>query len=259
MVSERDRKKHLKLFAKEQSYKDRLLKLQSQKLIDDLKGAEEIKKIQALLEDNQKKLEKLSKDNSELIDDNSLFKELSYQMNDMHNQLIVHKRKLVAYRELAKKFRYDLNKAEERKKDFLEEIGLDDEYIHIQSAVKLTPKNKVSKKTARNSSVSSSNRKVKKQTTKEPTPNTENETLLKTIESNTATVSTQSNDDISQIKGIKPKFKTLLNNEGIQTIDQIANWTEEEVKKRDKRLVFRGRIEREAWVEQAKQLLAKKK
>ena len=259
-TSEQHRKKYLKLFAREQDYKDRLLKLQSQKLIDDLKGAEEVKKIQNLLADNQEKLKKLSKDNNDLIDSNALLKELSYQVSDMQNQLIVHKRKLVAYREAAKKFKQDLDLAEERKKEFLEEIGMYDEYVSIQSAVRLTSVNKASEKVSGNFSSLSDSEKVEKKINNELNPTTFHEEVSETLEPNTITIFSELDDydDLSQIKGIGPKFEILLNNEGVYTFEQIANWTSDEVKKRDKRLVFRGRVEREAWVEQAKGLVAQR-
>lgn len=258
MTSEKDRKKYIKLFAREQDFKDLLLKLQSQKLIDDLKGAEEIKKIQALLSDNQKKIQKLSKDSKEFVDNTSLLKELSYQVSDMQNQLTVHKRKLVAYREAAKKFKRDLDLAEERKQDFLEEIGMHDEYVRIQSAVRLTAANKAAEKTVAGFPSLSGNQKVKHRINEELTIDAMSSEVSDTLEPNTITVFSELDeyDDLSKIKGIGPKFEVLLNNEGVYTYNQIANWTEDEVKKRDKRLVFRGRIQREAWVDQAKQLIS---
>ena len=74
MTLEEDRETFLKLFAREQKYKDRLLKLQSQKLIDDLTGAKEVKKIKSLLSDNQKKIQALVEDNKGITDGTSLRK-----------------------------------------------------------------------------------------------------------------------------------------------------------------------------------------
>ena len=260
MTLEKDRKKFLKLFAREQDYKDRLLKLQSQKLIDDLKGAKEIRKIQSLLSDNQKKIQKLCQDNQDVIDSTSLLKELNYQVRDMQHQLTMHKRKLVAYREAAKKFKSDLDQAEERKKDFLEEIGMYDEYVSIQAAVRLTSDNKASEKIERDFPALSDNQKVKNRISEELSfgaPDAITTEISETIEPNSITVFSEIDDydDLSQIKGIGSKFEILLNNEGIHTFEQIANWTEDEVKEQDKRLVFRGRIEREGWVEQARQII----
>ena len=260
MTLEKDRKTLLKLFAREQNYKDRLLKIQSKKLINDLSGAKEVKKIQSLLSDNQKKIKVLFKDNQDVIDSSLLLKELSSQLSDMQNQLVMHKRKLVAYREAAKKFKKDLDQAEERKKDFLEEIGMRDEYISIQEAVKLTSVNKASEKIEQEFPTFSDNQKVKNRLTEELSlgpPDAITTEISETIEPNSITVFSELDDydDLSQIKGIGPKFEILLNNEGINTFEQIANWTEDEVKKRDKQLLFKGRIERERWVEQARQII----
>ena len=128
MTTEKDQKRYLKLFARDQNFKDRLLKIQSQMLIDDLKNAEEIKKIQSLLSANQMKLERLSKRNDGIVDTSALINELRHQVSDMQSQLVMHKRKLVAYREAAKKFKEDLDKSEETKKEFLKDLGLYEEY-----------------------------------------------------------------------------------------------------------------------------------
>ncbi len=264
MTLEEDRETFLKLFAREQKYKDRLLKLQSQKLIDDLTGAKEVKKIKSLLSDNQKKIQALVEDNKGITDGTSLLKKLSYQVSDMQNQLTMHKRKLIAYREAAKKFKKDLDQAEERKKEFLEEIGMYDEYSSIQSAVKLTSLNKASEKVEQDFANLSDNQKVKQRINEElslDVPNKISNEISETLEPNSITVFSELDDydDLSQIKGIGPKFEILLNNEGIHTFEQIASWTEDEIKNRDKRLVFRGRIQREGWVEQAKQIIANQK
>ena len=41
---------------------------------------------------------------------------------------------------------------------------------------------------------------------------------------------------------------------GVTTFAQIANWTEEDIAAMDEQLSFKGRIQREGWVEQAKEL-----
>lgn len=65
-------------------------------------------------------------------------------------------------------------------------------------------------------------------------------------------------DDLEQISGIGPKLSALLNELGIFHFDQIAGWTPEEIEWVDSYLSFKGRIEREAWIPQAKTLAAKK-
>jgi predicted flap endonuclease-1-like 5' DNA nuclease len=62
-------------------------------------------------------------------------------------------------------------------------------------------------------------------------------------------------DDLQQIKGIGPKIADILADMGIRRLDQIAGWTPENVAWVNERLKFKGRIEREQWIPQAKALL----
>jgi predicted flap endonuclease-1-like 5' DNA nuclease len=62
-------------------------------------------------------------------------------------------------------------------------------------------------------------------------------------------------DDLLQIKGVGPALNTLLNSLGVFRFDQIAAWGVSEINKVDDHLgSFKGRIERDSWVEQAKLL-----
>lgn len=62
-------------------------------------------------------------------------------------------------------------------------------------------------------------------------------------------------DDLKMIKGVGPKLEGVLNGIGIFHYDQIAAWTEAEVAWADQNLVgFKGRVSRDDWVAQAKQL-----
>ena len=58
-------------------------------------------------------------------------------------------------------------------------------------------------------------------------------------------------DDLTRIKGIGPVLKKKLNKIGITSFRQIADFTPADVERVNAVLDFRGRIEREAWVEQA--------
>lgn len=59
-------------------------------------------------------------------------------------------------------------------------------------------------------------------------------------------------DKLLQIKGLGPKLNTLLTGLGITRFDQIAAWGADEVAKVDEHLgAFKGRIERDSWIEQA--------
>jgi predicted flap endonuclease-1-like 5' DNA nuclease len=61
-------------------------------------------------------------------------------------------------------------------------------------------------------------------------------------------------DNLQDIKGIGAVLEKKLNAMGITRFEQIAAWTEDDVAKVDDTLNFRGRIQRERWVEQARQL-----
>jgi predicted flap endonuclease-1-like 5' DNA nuclease len=59
-------------------------------------------------------------------------------------------------------------------------------------------------------------------------------------------------DDLLKVKGIGPKLNTLLHSLGITRFDQIAAWGAKEIGIVDGHLgAFKGRIVRDAWVEQA--------
>ncbi|MCB1380705.1 MAG: 50S ribosomal protein L21 [Alphaproteobacteria bacterium] len=62
-------------------------------------------------------------------------------------------------------------------------------------------------------------------------------------------------DDISLIGGIGPKFQKGLKGMGITTLAQIAGWTEADVERVETELNAKGRVAREEWIEQAKELL----
>ncbi|MBM21736.1 MAG: NADH-quinone oxidoreductase subunit NuoE [Stappia sp.] len=61
-------------------------------------------------------------------------------------------------------------------------------------------------------------------------------------------------DDLKRIKGVGPKIEGILNEIGVYHFDQIAGWTEENKAWVETRLKFKGRIDREDWIAQAKVL-----
>ncbi|PRY21883.1 LSU ribosomal protein L21P [Aliiruegeria haliotis] len=61
-------------------------------------------------------------------------------------------------------------------------------------------------------------------------------------------------DDLKKLSGVGPALEKKLLAAGITSFAQIAAWTEEDVARFDEELSFKGRIEREGWVEQAKEL-----
>ena len=61
-------------------------------------------------------------------------------------------------------------------------------------------------------------------------------------------------DDLSKISGVGPVIVKKLNGEGITTFAQIAEWTEADVDAIEEKLSFKGRVGREEWISQAKEL-----
>lgn len=72
------------------------------------------------------------------------------------------------------------------------------------------------------------------------------------------TASEVSTDDISLISGVGDVLAKKLAGEGINSFKQIASWTADDVADYDAKLDLKGRIEREEWIEQAKELMAGK-
>ena len=65
-------------------------------------------------------------------------------------------------------------------------------------------------------------------------------------------------DDLKRISGVGPKLEQKLHDIGVFHFDQIAEWGPEEIAYMDDRLSFKGRIERDDWIGQAKAYAAEK-
>ena len=65
-------------------------------------------------------------------------------------------------------------------------------------------------------------------------------------------------DDLKQLSGVGPALEKKLLAGGVTSFAQIAAWTEADIAEFDEKLSFKGRIEREGWVEQAKAIVAEK-
>jgi NADH-quinone oxidoreductase subunit E len=61
-------------------------------------------------------------------------------------------------------------------------------------------------------------------------------------------------DDLKAISGIGPKLEKVLNDLGVWTYAQIAAWQKREVAWLDDYLGFKGRIDRDGWIAQARGL-----
>lgn len=59
-------------------------------------------------------------------------------------------------------------------------------------------------------------------------------------------------DDLKRIRGVGVMIEKRLNSMGYHSYEQVANWTAADVDRVSQALDFRGRIERENWVEQAR-------
>jgi large subunit ribosomal protein L21 len=65
-------------------------------------------------------------------------------------------------------------------------------------------------------------------------------------------------DDVSLISGIGPKLKEKLAGYGVTTLKQISKMSAADLARMDEALDLKGRVERDEWVIQAKELLAGK-
>jgi large subunit ribosomal protein L21 len=63
-------------------------------------------------------------------------------------------------------------------------------------------------------------------------------------------------DDLKQLSGVGPALEKKLHEAGVTTFAQIAAWNADDIAAMDEKLSFKGRIEREGWVEQAQAKLA---
>lgn len=64
-------------------------------------------------------------------------------------------------------------------------------------------------------------------------------------------------DDLKKISGVGPKLEQTLNKLGFWHFDQVAKWSKADIAIVDEQLTFKGRIERDDWVKQAKALARK--
>lgn len=65
-------------------------------------------------------------------------------------------------------------------------------------------------------------------------------------------------NDLKLISGVDPKLESLLHGNGVFHFDQIAAWKSDEIAYMDDKLSFKGRIERDNWIEQTRALGAEK-
>jgi len=61
-------------------------------------------------------------------------------------------------------------------------------------------------------------------------------------------------DDLKLLKGVGPALEKKLHAAGVTTFAQIAAWGPQDIADMDDKLSFKGRIDRDGWVDQAKTL-----
>ena len=92
-------------------------------------------------------------------------------------------------------------------------------------------------------------RSVRSQAYQNPEPGPE---AAHRVGSHNRVVRSASPQDLKRIRGIGVLIERRLNAMQIATYEQIANWTAEDIERVSRTLDFKGRIERENWVEQAR-------
>ncbi len=70
---------------------------------------------------------------------------------------------------------------------------------------------------------------------------------------------TGSVDDLKLISGVGPVLEKKLHGLGIRSLKDVADFTREDIDRVDEALSFKGRIERENWIQQARDLISGKK
>jgi NADH-quinone oxidoreductase subunit E len=80
------------------------------------------------------------------------------------------------------------------------------------------------------------------------------ETATKAKSSKAAQAAAEKPQDLKVISGIGPKLETLLNKLGIFTLGQIAAWSADDAAKIDQDLQLNGRVLRDDWRGQARQM-----
>jgi len=92
--------------------------------------------------------------------------------------------------------------------------------------------------------------------TKAPQPSAE--TKPTAVKAQSAPAPSKANkDNLQLISGVGPVLEKKLNEFGVYRFDQIANWSVDDIAAFNDKLSFQGRIERDEWLKQAKELAHK--
>ena len=96
---------------------------------------------------------------------------------------------------------------------------------------------------------------AKKAAAKKAEPKAEKAPVKKAPVKKAAAKKTEGADDLTKISGVGPVIVGKLNDMGITTFDQIAKLKKADIVEIDEKLNFKGRIERDEWIKQAKELV----
>ena len=68
-------------------------------------------------------------------------------------------------------------------------------------------------------------------------------------------VTTTVSDDLKQLSGVGPALEKKLHAAGVKSFEQIAAWSAKEVEAINEKISSKGRVEKEGWIDQAKEKL----
>ena len=91
--------------------------------------------------------------------------------------------------------------------------------------------------------------------TRTPAPADKPKKNAKVGEKAAAQAPAEKGDELTRIKGIGPVLQGKLNKLGIRDFAQIAAWSPADVARISEHLDFKGRIEREEWIQQARDIM----
>lgn len=68
-------------------------------------------------------------------------------------------------------------------------------------------------------------------------------------------VTTTVSDDLKQLSGVGPALEKKLHAAGVKSFEQIAAWSAKDVEAVNEKISSKGRVEKEGWIDQAKEKL----
>ena len=66
---------------------------------------------------------------------------------------------------------------------------------------------------------------------------------------------TAGSDDLKQLSGVGPALEKKLHAAGVKSFEQIAAWSAKDIKAINEKISSKGRVEKEGWIDQAKEKL----